>query len=109
MGMSMEDPLSSAQEHWAAGFPGVGYTCRVGDDWVCEFVTPQIDWLCGVSASEWLADRHRWLEHVHPEDRERLLLERMHASEADGHPLTTEYRLTTAEGSPGGSATRHRS
>jgi PAS domain S-box-containing protein len=82
---------------WAEHQPGTGYTCRVDERWTCVFVTPTIRRLLGVRADDWLEDPLRWLEHTHPEDRDRLLVERMTAM-TERRRFSAEYRMVRADG-----------
>lgn len=82
---------------WSAHPPAVGYSCRAGDPWVCQAIAPQLDALLGISAAAWVADPDAWLDLTHPEDRERLLVERFRAV-SEHRRFVLEYRLIDSEG-----------
>jgi signal transduction histidine kinase len=84
-------------EEWASHQPGVGYLCRVDERWACAYVTPTIQQLLGIGAATWLDDPMRWLEHTHPDDRDRLLIERMTAT-TEGRRFSVEYRMVRPDG-----------
>jgi signal transduction histidine kinase len=84
-------------EEWANHQPGVGYLCRVDERWTCAYVTPTIEKLLGVGVATWLDDPMRWLEHTHPDDRDRLLIERMTAT-TEGRRFSVEYRMVRPDG-----------
>jgi phosphoserine phosphatase RsbU/P len=88
---------STSLDDWAKHQPGTGYICRVDERWTCVYVTPTIERLLGVGASAWLEDPMRWLEHTHPEDRDRLLIERMTAT-TEGRRFSVEYRMVRPDG-----------
>jgi signal transduction histidine kinase len=89
-------PMPSLHD-WAAHQPGVGYLCRVDERWTCVYVTPTIERLVGIPGTAWLEDPLRWLEHTHPDDRDRLLIERMTAM-TEGRRFFAEYRLVRPDG-----------
>ena len=60
------------------------------------YASPQIEALSGYSAEEWAADRDLFVRLLHPDDRERVLVE--HARlRVPGDRLSTEYRLLTRD------------
>jgi phosphoserine phosphatase RsbU/P len=84
-------------EVWATHQPGTGYICRVDERWTCVYVTPTIERLLGIPAATWLDEPMRWLEHTHPDDRDRLLIERMTAM-TEGRRFSAEYRMIRPDG-----------
>jgi phosphoserine phosphatase RsbU/P len=84
-------------QDWASHQPGTGYICRVDERWTCVYVTPTIERLLGIAAPTWLEEPMRWLEHTHPDDRDRLLIERM-TSMTEGRRFSTEYRMVRPDG-----------
>jgi PAS domain S-box-containing protein len=90
-------PSVGALERWSEHQPGTGYTCRIDEQWTCVFVTPTIERLLGLTAQTWVDDPHRWLEQTHPEDRDRLLIERMTAM-TEHRRFSAEYRLVREDG-----------
>jgi len=63
-----------------------------------RYISPQIESLLGFSAEEWLADPAYWEVALHPDDRERAILE-LAAGERSGKRFTSEYRLIARDGS----------
>ena len=61
------------------------------------YVSPQAEDMLGAAPEEWLADPELFVQLLHPEDRERVLSEHVHANRT-GAPLKLEYRLTTWAG-----------
>jgi two-component system cell cycle sensor histidine kinase/response regulator CckA len=62
-----------------------------------HYVSPQVEELLGFSPAEWLADPHLWRKHLHPEDRERVLMEDARAVHSS-QQFDSEYRMVTREG-----------
>jgi len=83
---------------------GVVYMSSRGADMPIYYVSPQIEAMMGYTPQEWLADSDEWIpgyglwaSRIHPEDRERVLVERAdRLTVADSH--TWEYRLLTKDG-----------
>ena len=80
--------------------PAIFYEEEPGAAGVTSYVSPQIMELLGVSPETYVADRNWWIDHLHPEDRDRVLpeddarLEDRNCRSA----VTSEYRLVTDEG-----------
>jgi PAS domain S-box-containing protein len=77
------------------GLPGIVYTDEPGAHG--RYISPQIEPLLGFTAEEWLRNPDRWLEALHPDDRERAASE-LAAGEASGERFTSEYRLLSRDG-----------
>lgn len=65
--------------------------------WTFRFVSRPAEQLLGYPVERWLADPHFWAEHIHPDDRDRVLAFCTRKT-AEGSPHTLEYRMTTADG-----------
>ncbi|HET6819852.1 MAG TPA: EAL domain-containing protein [Candidatus Limnocylindria bacterium] len=76
--------------------PGIVYIDEPGARG--RYISPQIESLLGYSAEEWLADPAYWEVALHPDDRERAVLE-LAAGEQSGRRFTSEYRLIARDGS----------
>lgn len=62
-----------------------------------EYVSPNIEQLCGYTSQEILSDPYLWIQRIHPEDRpEALEVYRRHLSER--RPWDQEYRLIRKDG-----------
>jgi PAS domain S-box-containing protein len=77
--------------------PMASYVFRVGPELAVEYVSPQIDALVGYPMEEMRASPSRWLEIVHPDDRERVTGAFRHALET-GASLSHEYRVIRGDG-----------
>jgi len=62
------------------------------------YVAPKIEELTGVSASEWMAHPDTWVRLIHPDDRDRVLLENRR-TERTGERFEIEYRFLRPDGS----------
>jgi two-component system, cell cycle sensor histidine kinase and response regulator CckA len=63
----------------------------------CTFVSPQAERILGHPPAEWLSRPDRWLELVHPEDRDSVA-RRYHACLAAGSDLRLECRMVASDG-----------
>src|ERR1700676_3628727 len=61
------------------------------------YVSPQIEAALGYSREEWLEDRIRWYEHIHPDDKQRWSLEAA-GMFLSGRPLRSSYRVIARDG-----------
>jgi PAS domain S-box-containing protein len=61
------------------------------------FVSPQAEKIMGFPPETWIADPHFWFNHVHPDDRQKVLC---YCQEAvrDQRDHTFEYRMIAADG-----------
>ena len=66
-------------------------------DEVADFVSPQIEAILGYSQAEWFSRPEFFVEHLHPDDGDRVRsLQR--AARETGKPLDIEYRVLTKDG-----------
>ena len=75
--------------------PGIVYIDEPGAQG--RYISPQIESMLGYSAEEWLANPDRWVQALHPEDRQRAIAE-LTAGEQSGQRFTSEYRLRARDG-----------
>jgi PAS domain S-box-containing protein len=61
------------------------------------FVSPQIETILGYTQEEWTSDPMLWIDHLHPEDRDRVLAESDRTDRA-GEPFSMEYRTFAKDG-----------
>lgn len=61
-----------------------------------QYVSPQIEQILGYSLEEWHANPDFFVEHLHPEDRERVR-EAQRGARQSGEPLELEYRFIAAD------------
>ena len=76
--------------------PAITYIAALNASGSALYVSPQIRQL-GFSPADWLADPEFFLNHLHPEDRERVRAELRRTGET-GEPFQSEYRLQTRAG-----------
>jgi PAS domain S-box-containing protein len=76
--------------------PAVAYMDAVDEHMTSIYVSPQVERVLGVSADAFMDDRV-WLEHLHPDDRERAIRECRGAYER-GEPFSIEYRMIRPDG-----------
>jgi diguanylate cyclase (GGDEF)-like protein/PAS domain S-box-containing protein len=77
--------------------PGVVYLAEPGALGRWHYVSPQIEAMFGFAPEEWTRDVSLWLQQLHPEDRDRVLLADAVAGEA-GRPYRLEYRILSRDG-----------
>ena len=72
--------------------------------WECEpetlqvrFLSRQAEPLLGYPLEAWIKDPDFWIDHLHPEDRERFTAAR-HRATAEHSPHELEYRVIAADG-----------
>ncbi len=79
--------------------PAVLYEELPGATGLTSYVSPQISELLDVSPEVYIEDPNWWLDHLHPDDRDRMVEE---ADAYRDHPgtisFTSEYRLVTSTG-----------
>jgi PAS domain S-box-containing protein len=77
--------------------PGIVYIASGKTPGELLYVSPQIKNRLGFTPEEWLADWRLWLDHLHPDDRDRVLAAAALAAET-GRPFLQEYRLIHRKG-----------
>lgn len=84
--------------------PAVTYISPLNRSAAKLYISPQIETFLGYSVAEWKADPDLWLKLVHPEDRDRVLVENATQKFTDGEdifgdePLVSEYRAIARNG-----------
>jgi PAS domain S-box-containing protein len=78
--------------------PVTVYIDRLDDISSNVFMSPQLEAVLGYSAEEWASDREHFLKVVHPDDRERVLVEHRRTRET-GDLFSMEYRMVARDGS----------
>lgn len=76
--------------------PAVLYKALSDDLWSGIEITPRLTDLAGITPAQWLSDPRMWLELVHPEDRARVVRERIQANSSGR--LYCTYRLQREDG-----------
>jgi two-component system sensor histidine kinase/response regulator len=65
--------------------------------WQFTFVNRQAEQILGYSVERWLSEPNFWVNHIHPDDRERAVTTCMHAT-ANGENHQFDYRALAADG-----------
>ncbi|MEG5000132.1 sensor domain-containing protein [Microcoleus sp. B4-D4] len=84
--------------------PAVTYISPLNRSAAKLYISPQIETFLGYSVAEWKADPDLWLKLVHPEDRDRVLVENATQKFSEGEdifgdvPLISEYRAIARNG-----------
>jgi two-component system cell cycle sensor histidine kinase/response regulator CckA len=97
---SADEALRTSEERHRSlveRLPGIAYIAEVGAVGRWYYVSPQIRDYLGYSPEEWLANSECWYEHVHPDDRERAMIEE-ERSRRTGQPFLMEYRIIARDG-----------
>jgi len=76
--------------------PSIIYACELAGDFDASFCSEGISQF-GYSPMEPLAERDWWVDHIHPDDRERVIAEYRSLPEAER--LERTYRMRAADGS----------
>ena len=71
--------------------PAVIYVCEPGGNYAATYVSRNIKEQLGHEPHEFLEDPNFWADHIHPEDRQRVLEQLPHVFGHDHH--THEYRF----------------
>lgn len=95
-----EKQLQETRQHLDHLFdigPGVLYTCRTQGDFDATFISSNIQEVLGYCASQFTEKPSFWLEHVHPDDKDRVLgnMEWLFKNRR----MTHEYRFRHSDGS----------
>jgi PAS domain S-box-containing protein len=77
--------------------PVVVYQDAVDDLSTALYISPQYEHMFGYPPEARLADPRFWIDHLHPDDRERVLEESRRTNET-GDPFSIEYRFVGREG-----------
>jgi PAS domain S-box-containing protein len=95
-----EQRLREAEERNRAlveNVPAVVYVEAPDGDPERFYIGPQVEGVFGYSAREWAWTPDFWADHVHPDDRERIL-EADALANATKEPFREEYRFLAADG-----------
>ncbi len=79
--------------------PGAVYRCACDEDWTMEWLSDEIEAICGYPAADFIGSAVRTFTSIeHPEDREYVARSVMD-SLATGRPFALEYRILRRDGS----------
>jgi PAS domain S-box-containing protein len=77
--------------------PAVTYTAALDEQGIKTYVSPQIETLLTLSPSDYEADPNAWVKHLHPDDRDRVLVE-LEQCLSTGKPFASEDRMVARDG-----------
>ena len=77
--------------------PAVIYIAELDETNTILYISPQIETLLGFSQAEYRDDPDIWRKQLHPEDKERVLVE-VARSRENSKPFALEYRMLTRDG-----------
>jgi diguanylate cyclase (GGDEF)-like protein/PAS domain S-box-containing protein len=79
--------------------PAVVYIAGPGEDGRWHYVSTQIEKVLGFTPAEWMEDSGLWYGQLHPDDRERVMLdEETEWAEVPSNSQAIEYRMLTKDG-----------
>ncbi len=96
-----EQQLRLAEERYrelVEHLPAVAYIESLDASPEAFYISPQVEEIFGYTAQEWTWTPDFWIDHVHPDDRERAL-EVDEDSNISKLPYSYEYRFLKADGS----------
>lgn len=76
--------------------PAITYVVSLEDKFTTNFVSPQISCL-GFTPEEWTQQHDRWLQQIHPEDRDRTMQVLLQSRNTD-EPFCCDYRIFSRTG-----------
>jgi PAS domain S-box-containing protein len=96
----VEDRMREAEARFrdlVESIPAVTYRESLGGDPELFYVSPQVEAAFGYRPEEWTWTPGFWHDHIHPDDRDRVIALDRETNET-GAPFATEYRLRRADG-----------
>lgn len=94
-----EEKLRQSEQrlkHLISNCPVTFYTCRASGDYGATYVSKTITSQTGYETQEFIDDAGFWANHIHPDDRERVISELSKLPE-QGH-VSDEYRFLNKNG-----------
>jgi PAS domain S-box-containing protein len=77
--------------------PAITYIAALDEISSTLYISPQVEELLGIPADEYIKKPALWFEHIHPQDRERIL-EKIRQNHEEGNPFAAEYRMIADNG-----------
>ena len=93
---SAPDTVRSRMEDLLLTSPAVIYTCKSSGDYRATYVTPNVKAQLGYDPQDFTDRTDFWLNHIHPNDRQRVQRELAALFETDQH--NHEYRFRHKDG-----------
>lgn len=97
--MPAAEDRPGARPPWAElveAVPAAFYLDR--PDGTSVWVSSHINAIMGLTEAEWASGYERWLEIVHPDDRDRVVASNRQFLAGDGSPGSDEYRIVLPDG-----------
>jgi PAS domain S-box-containing protein len=79
--------------------PAVIYSAECSDDYAATFISPNITTQLGYHPADFINDPSFWVNHIHPEDKERVLAGMAQFFAGGLHSHEHEYRFQHKDGS----------
>jgi len=98
-GLAEVNERAGAGPPWAElaeALPAAFYVDRI--DGTSVWVSSHIESIVGLTPAEWASGYERWLERIHPDDRERVESASREFLEGGGVPESDEYRIVLPDG-----------
>lgn len=81
-----------------ANIPGAVYRCACDRQWTMEFISGEIEQICGYSPADLIGNQeHSFASVIHPDDRDRVERD-VHNAVSNRVPYLLEYRIITSDG-----------
>jgi len=100
--MQAEEALKESEERFktlVTNIPGVTYRCACDSDWTMEYISDEVENICGHPASDFLQNRVRsYASIIHPDDTE-MVENVVHDGVKKKSPYTIDYRIVHTNGS----------
>ncbi len=77
--------------------PAIVYMDDTDEEQTTRYISPQVEAITGFTQQEWVSDPHFWENHIHPEDRERVIEKDIQTNQTE-KPFSEEYRFITQNG-----------
>ncbi len=77
--------------------PAVVYREMLNPDPARFYISPRLETIFGHKPADWARDSGFWESHIHPQDRERVIVENGRANES-GEKFSSEYRFQRKDG-----------
>lgn len=76
--------------------PAILYACRAYGDFGATYISDNVQMRLGYAPEQFTAQNDFWLQHIHPQDRDRVVVDLAGIFEHDSH--VHEYRFLHADG-----------
>ncbi|WGV25996.1 PAS domain S-box protein [Halotia branconii] len=84
-------------EYFLTSSPVVIYSCKITGDFGTTYISDNVKAMIGYDASEFLENSSFWMQHVHPEDIERIL-GKISSPPSNQESKSYEYRFLHTDG-----------